>query len=76
MDFSDYINIAQILVAIALTLVILLQTKGSGGVGAAFGGSTSSSFRTRRGIEKTLFHLTIVLATVFLMMSAWSVRVA
>lgn len=74
MQFSDYINIAQILVAIVLTLVILLQVKGSGGVGAAFGGSTNQSFRTRRGIEKTLFQLTIVLAAVFFIISAWSVR--
>lgn len=73
MKFVDYINIAQILVAIALTLVILFQAKGSG-IGAALGGGTSSSFRTRRGVEKTLFQLTIVLAIVFLAISAWGVR--
>ncbi len=73
MQFLDYLNIAQILVGIALTLVILLQAKGSG-IGAAFGGGTNSSFRTRRGVEKTLFQLTIVLAIVFLAVSAWGVR--
>jgi preprotein translocase subunit SecG len=73
MSYSDYINIAQILVAIVLTLVILLQAKGSG-IGTALGGGTSSSFRTRRGVEKTLFQLTIVLALVFLVISAWGVR--
>lgn len=75
MEFKDYINIAQILVAIVLTLVILLQAKGSG-VGTALGGGTSGSFRTRRGVEKTLFQLTIVLAVVFLAVSAWGVRVS
>lgn len=75
MQFKDYINIAQILVAIVLTLVILLQAKGSG-VGTALGGGTSGSFRTRRGVEKTLFQLTIVLAVVFLAISAWGVRVS
>jgi len=72
-DFKDYISIAQIIVSIALTVVILLQAKGSG-IGAALGGGTSGSFRTRRGVEKTLFQLTIVLAVVFLIVSAWGVR--
>jgi preprotein translocase subunit SecG len=73
LKFVDYVNIAQILVATALTLVILFQAKGSG-IGTALGGGTSSSFRTRRGVEKTLFQLTIVLAIVFLAVSAWAVR--
>lgn len=73
MQFRDYINIAQILVSIVLTIVILLQAKGSG-IGTALGGGTSGSFRTRRGVEKTLFQLTIVLAVVFLAVSAWGVR--
>ena len=71
--FTDYISIAQILVAIVLTLLILLQAKG-GGIGAALGGGTSGSFRTRRGVEKTLFQLTIVMAIVFLAVSALGVR--
>ncbi len=73
MQYKDYIDIAQILIATVLTIVILLQAKGSG-IGAAFGGSTGSSFRTRRGVEKTLFQLTIVLAIVFLIISALGVR--
>ncbi|HLB22479.1 MAG TPA: preprotein translocase subunit SecG [Dehalococcoidia bacterium] len=75
MEFVDYVHIAQILVAIALSLVILLQAKGSD-VGGIFGGGSSGggSFRTRRGIEKTLFQMTIVLAIVFLIVSAWSVQ--
>ena len=73
MEFKDYINIAIILVSIVLTTVILLQAKGSG-VGTALGGGTSGSFRTRRGVEKTLFQLTIVIAVVFLVVSAWGVR--
>lgn len=71
--YSDYIDIAQILVAVVLTVLVLLQAKGSG-IGATFGGGTNSSFRTRRGVEKTLFQLTIVLALVFLVISAWGVR--
>jgi preprotein translocase subunit SecG len=72
-QFEEYIEIAQILVSILLSVIILLQAKGSG-IGAAFGGGTSGSFRTRRGVEKTLFQLTIVVAIVFLIVSAWGVR--
>lgn len=73
MQFADYVNIAQILVAIVLSAVILLQAKGSG-IGTALGGGTTGSFRTRRGVEKTLFQLTIVLAIVFCAVAAWGVR--
>ena len=58
------INVAMILITIVLTLLILLQTKGSSFSGA-FGGDTSSIYRTRRGVEKTLFQLTIGTAAVY-----------
>jgi preprotein translocase subunit SecG len=70
-SFADYLNLAEIVVSLALILVILLQARGSG-FGGALGGS-SSFFRTRRGAEKTLFQLTIVLVVVFILISAWSV---
>ena len=72
MTFENYLNLGQILVSIMLILVILLQAKGSG-FGAGLGGTTSS-FRTRRGLEKTLFQATIFLTILFLAMSAWSVK--
>jgi preprotein translocase subunit SecG len=72
MTFENYVNVAQILVSLALILVVLLQAKGSG-FGAGLGGTTSS-FRTRRGVEKSLFQATIFLVILFLAMSAWSVR--
>ena len=71
MSFITTLNIAQILVSIALSAVLVLQAKGSG-FGAGLGGSTSM-FRTRRGIEKTLFQLTIVLVVLFLGISILSV---
>lgn len=58
------IDIVMILVSAVLILVVLLQTKGSSFSGA-FGGDTSSIYRTRRGVEKTLFQLTIGIAVVF-----------
>jgi preprotein translocase subunit SecG len=72
MTVEDYLNVGQILVSLALILVVLLQAKGSG-FGEGLGGTTSS-FRTRRGLEKTLFQATIFLVIVFLAMSAWSVK--
>lgn len=78
MSFENYLNLAQMLISIILVVVVLLQARG-GDIGAAFGGGGGgggSSFRTRRGLEKTLFQLTIVLSIVFLAMSAVSVRYA
>ena len=65
------LNIAQILVSIILVLVILLQVREAG---SGFFGSTQATFRTRRGLEKTLFQSTIALAVLFLVMSIVSVR--
>lgn len=71
MTFENYLNVGQILVSVVLISVVLLQAKGSG-IGAGLGGSTSA-FRMRRGLDKTLFQATIVLTAIFLAMSAWSV---
>ncbi len=60
--------LAIIIVSILLMLVILLQSKGSGFSGA-FGGDTSSIYRTRRGVEKVLFQLTIGVAALFVLLS-------
>jgi len=55
-----YFLIAQILIAIALIATVLFQLRG-GGIGGIFG-QADSVYRTRRGIESTLFKLTIILA--------------
>ena len=62
------INLAVLIISIVLILVILLQTKGSSFSGA-FGGDTSSIYRTRRGVEKTLFQFTIGIAVFFLILA-------
>jgi preprotein translocase subunit SecG len=64
---SNYLIIAQILVAIALIVVIILQVKG-GGLGGIFG-QPDSVYRTRRGVEKSLFQMTIALAVLFVILS-------
>lgn len=65
------IYLAEIIICIALVGVILIQSRGAGGLGGIFGGAQSSGgYRTRRGIEQTLLRATIVLAVVFVVISA------
>ena len=64
MDLESALLIVQIVLALVLTVVLLMQAKGST-LGGLFGGSDSSVYRTRRGFEKTLFQFTIVLSIVF-----------
>jgi len=66
-----YLNIAQIIISIAL-IIVLIQSRSSGGLGGIFGGE-GSIFRTRRGVEKTLFNFTIVLAIAFIVVSLLAV---
>ncbi len=67
-----YFNIIQIVLAIALILAIMLQVRG-GGLGGIFG-QAETVFRTRRGIEKTLFQITIILIVLFVAISLISLR--
>lgn len=69
-----YLNIAQIIVSLVLILALLLQVRG-GGLGGIFG-NPETVFRTRRGIEKTLFQVTVALVVLFIVISIISVRVA
>jgi preprotein translocase subunit SecG len=68
-----YLYIAQLVVAVALVLVALLQVRG-GGLGGIFG-QADTVYRTKRGVEKTLFQLTIALAVIFIILSIVSLRV-
>lgn len=70
----SYLNIAQIVLSIAIILVVLLQVRG-GGLGGIFG-NPDTVWRTKRGIEKTLFQLTIALVVLFLIVSLITLRVA
>jgi preprotein translocase subunit SecG len=67
-----YLNIAQIVLSAALILVILLQVRG-GGLGGIFG-QADTVFRTKRGVEKTLFQLTIALVVLFVIISIVSLK--
>jgi preprotein translocase subunit SecG len=67
------IEIATIIIAVALIATILTQIRG-GGMSGIFGGGGEETFRTRRGIEKTLFRFTVVLIVVFIILCIFSVR--
>jgi preprotein translocase subunit SecG len=69
---QTYLNIAQIVLAVALILVILLQVRG-GGLGGIFG-QADTVFRTKRGVERTLFQFTIILVVLFVIISIVSLR--
>ena len=58
------LNISQIIIAILLITVILIQSKGSG-LSSLFGGS-DTVYRTKRGAEKFMHYLTIILSIAFL----------
>jgi preprotein translocase subunit SecG len=59
------IQIIQIILSVAVIIFILLQVRGAG-LGSAFGGSSAGSvFKTRRGVERLIFNLTIVFVVLF-----------
>jgi len=62
-----YLGIAQILVSILLIILILIQTRGTGF--AAGYAADSSIYRTRRGVERLVFQLTIGISVVFLLLA-------
>ena len=73
MQLTGYFNIAQIILAVAVILAVLLQVRG-GGLGGIFG-QADTVYRTKRGVEKTLFQLTIVLVALFIIISIIALRV-
>ena len=62
---KTYLDIALIITSIALIISVILQGKGVGLGGLGGGGDTGGVFTARRGIEKTLFYITIGLSVVF-----------
>ena len=70
---KTYFTIAQMILSVALTAALLLQVKG-GGLGGIFG-QADTVYRTRRGMEKTLFQVTIVLVVLFVGISLAMLRI-
>lgn len=71
---STYLYIVQIIISMAVIILVIVQSKGSGGLGGLFGGGDSGGvYKTRRGVERTLFQVTIGLGVAFLLFSVLNV---
>jgi len=69
---GTYVSIAQTVLAVVLIVMILLEVRGSS-MGGFLGGGDSPVYRTRRGFERVLFNLTIVVSVIFFILSMWNV---
>ncbi len=67
-----YFNIALILVALSLVVVIVLQSRGAGLGGLAGGEYSGTGYHVRRGLERVLFNVTIGLSVVFFILALLS----
>ncbi|MBU1292356.1 preprotein translocase subunit SecG [Patescibacteria group bacterium] len=67
---QQVLTISQIVISLSLIITVLLQQRGAGG-GSLFGGGGGSdtSYYTKRGFEKILFTVSIILAALFLISS-------
>jgi protein translocase SecG subunit len=72
---QTYLNIVQIILGIALTILVLLEVRSSG-MGGVFGGTQTSLIRRRRGPELLLFRLTVVTSVLFFLVAIVNVLVA
>ena len=74
MNLGFFLMLAMDIVAIALISVVIIQGQTGAGLGAVFGGS--DIYRTRRGIEKTLWQVTWALTIVFLILALVTVMLS
>lgn len=72
---ETYLYAAQIIMGITIIVLVLLQAKDAG-MGNVFGGNDMGVYKTRRGVEKTLFNATVGLGIAFLVMALISVVIA
>jgi preprotein translocase subunit SecG len=69
------IQIIETILSIAVIVFVLLQTR-SAGLGSAFGGSSAGSvFKTRRGVERLVFNLTIIFIVLWALVAVFSAAV-
>jgi len=69
---QTYLNVAQMVLSIALIVAILLQVRG-GGLGGIFG-QPDTVYRTKRGVERLLFQLTITLVVLFIIVAILTLK--
>lgn len=74
MDLEGYFDLALIITSIALIISVILQNKGVG-LGGLTGSDSGGIFTQRRGIEKTLFYITIGLSVLFFILTIITVLI-
>jgi preprotein translocase subunit SecG len=72
---ENFLDIAMIILSTALVFSIILQSRGAG-LGNLAGGDFGGSFSARRGVEKTLFRITIILSVLFFVLAVYTVYVS
>lgn len=72
---EKFLDVALIITSIGLIASVVLQSKGAG-LGGLTGADTGGMFSARRGIEKTLFRVTIVLSVLFFLLAMVAVSIA
>jgi preprotein translocase subunit SecG len=70
---STYLNLALVIVSIGLIVLVLLQSKGAGLGGLGGGDFGGSGYHVRRGVERLVFNLTIVLSALFFLLALLNV---
>lgn len=75
MTMDQLLDIAMIITSVALVASIILQSKGAG-LGGLTGGDSGGVFTARRGIEKTLFRVTIILSLIFFSLAVYTVFIS
>jgi preprotein translocase subunit SecG len=72
---TNILDGALILTSIALVASIILQSKGAG-LGGLSGSDAGGVFTARRGVEKTLFWVTILFSALFFVLAITLVIIA
>lgn len=70
---QNFLIVAQMVISVALVAAVLLQIRG-GGLGGIFG-QPDSVYRTKRGVEKVIFQLTLVLVVLFAAVSLLMLKI-
>jgi preprotein translocase subunit SecG len=71
-----YLDIAQIVISVALVAIILIQGRRGDLGGSMFGGASSAVYQHRRGLERTIFQITIGLSVAFFLITLLNVVVS
>ena len=72
---KQFLDIALIITSVTLIISVILQSKGAG-LGGLTGADTGGVYTARRGIEPTLFWVTIVLSVIFFALAIASLLIA